>query len=138
MRTRRIIAIVLAVVTVPLLVFGLIDPLEGGIALLVAIALGAVVWALARVPLPKLLWISLIATVAIGALTLGLAIFNLEEPNGTGTAANPMLPLAALNWVWRAGVLVVLAGTVLYIVRLFRSLREPAEPAGPEALSRPG
>jgi hypothetical protein len=137
MRTRRIIAIVLAVLTIPLLVFGLIDPLEGGIALLIAIALGAVVWALARVPLPKLLWISLIATVAIGALTLGLAMLNLEEPNGSGTAANPMLPLAALNWVWRAGVLVVLAGAILYIVQLFRSLREPAEPAGPEALSRP-
>jgi hypothetical protein len=127
MRTRRIIAIVLAIVTVPVLVFGLIDPLEGGIALLIAIALGAVVWALARVPLPKLLWISLIVTVAIGALTLGLAILNLEEPNGTGTATNPMLPLAALNWVWRASVLVVLAGAVLYIVRLFRSLEEPHE-----------
>jgi hypothetical protein len=134
MRTRRIIAIVLAVLTIPLLVFGLIDPLEGGIALLIAIALGAVVWALARVPLPKLLWISLIATVAVGALTLGLAILNLEEPNGTGTAANPMLPLAALNWVWRAGVLVVLAGAVLYVVRLFRSLKETTPPA---SLRRP-
>lgn len=134
MRTRRIIAIVLAVLTIPLLVFGLIDPLEGGIALLIAIALGAVVWALARVPLPKLLWISLIATVAVGALTLGLAILNLEEPNGTGTAANPMLPLAALNWVWRAGVLVVLAGAVLYVVQLFRSLKETTPPA---SLSRP-
>jgi hypothetical protein len=95
---------------------------------------GAVVWALARVPLPKLLWISLIATVAVGALTLGLAILNLEEPNGTGTAANPMLPLAALNWVWRAGVLVVLAGAVLYVVQLFRSLKETTPPA---SLSRP-
>jgi hypothetical protein len=134
MRTRRIIAIVLAVLTIPLLVFGLIDPLEGGIALLIAVALGAVVWALSRVPLPKLLWISLIATVAVGALTLGLAILNLEEPNGTGTAANPMLPLAALNWVWRAGVLVVLAGAVLYVVQLFRSLKETTPPA---SLSRP-
>ena len=126
MRTRRIIAIVLAVITVPLLVFGLIDPLEGGIALLVAIALGVVVWVLARVPLPRLLWISLIATVAIGALTLGLAIFEIEgaSGSGSGTAANPMLPLAALLWVWRAGVLVVLAGAILYIVRLFRSLKE--------------
>lgn len=137
MRTRRIIAIVVAMVTVPLLVFGLIDPLEGGIALLVAIVLGVVVWALARVPLPRLLWISLIATVAIGALTLGLAILELDGDTGSGTAANPMLPLAALLWVWRAGVLVVLAGAVLYIVRLFRSLREPAEPAGPAEVSRP-
>lgn len=137
MRTRRIIAIVLAIVTVPLLVFGLIDPLEGGIALVVAIVLGVVVWALARVPLPKLLWISLIATVAIGALTLGLAVFEPEGDSGSGTAANPMLPLAALLWVWRAGVLVVLAGAILYIVRLFQSLREPAAPAGPAPVTRP-
>ncbi|HEX6954914.1 MAG TPA: hypothetical protein VF156_08550 [Agromyces sp.] len=123
MRTRRIVAVVLAVITVPLLVFGLIDPLEGGIALLVAILLGVVVWALARVPVPRLLWISLIATVAIGALTLGLAFLDVEDASGSGTAANPMLPLAALLWVWRAGVLVVLAGAILYIVRLVRSLR---------------
>ena len=126
MRTRRIIAIVLAFVTLPFLVFGLIDPLEGGIALLVAIVLGVVVWALARVPLPKLLWIALIATVAIGALTLGIAIFTIEEATGPGTATNPVLPVAALVWVWRAGVLVVLAGAIFYIVQLFRSLTEPA------------
>ncbi|WP_136709061.1 hypothetical protein [Agromyces sp. H66] len=123
MRTRRIIAIVLAFITLPFLVFGLIDPLEGGIALLAAIALGVVVWALARVPLPKLLWIPLIVTAAIGALTLGIAMLNLEEATGDGTATNPILSVVALVWVWRVGVLVVLAGAVLYIVRLFRSLR---------------
>lgn len=130
MRTRRIIAIVLAFITLPLLVFGLIDPLEGGIALLAAIALGAVVWALARVPLPRLLWISLIVTVALGALTLGLAMLNLEEATGDGTATNPVLPVIALLWAWRVGVLVVLAGAVLYIVRLFQSLRAPAAEVG--------
>lgn len=123
MRTRRIIAIVLAFITLPLLVFGLIDPLEGGIALLAAIVLGVVVWALARVPLPKLLWISLIVTAALGALTLGLAIFGADEGAGGGTAANPIFPLIPLLWLWRVGVLVVLAGAVLYLVRLFKSLR---------------
>lgn len=130
MRTRRIIAIVLAFITLPLLVFGLIDPLEGGIALLAAIALGVVVWALARVPLPRLLWISLIVTVALGALTLGLAMLNIEEATGDGTATNPVLPVIALLWAWRVGVLVVLAGAVLYIVRLFQSLRAPAAEVG--------
>jgi hypothetical protein len=126
MRTRRIIAIVLAILALPLLVFGLIDPLEGGIALLAAILVGVVVWALARVPLPKLLWIPLVATVALGALTLGVAMLNLEEMTGPDTAANPVLPVFALVWVWRLGVLVVLAGAILYLVHLFRSLREPA------------
>jgi hypothetical protein len=129
MRTRRVIAIVLAFVALPLVLFGLIDPLEGGISLLVAIVLGIVIWALARVPIPKLLWISLIATVALGALTLGLAILNLEEATGTGTATNPVLPVVAFVWLWRIGVLVVLAGAVLYIVRMFQSLRRPLSTA---------
>lgn len=126
MRTRRIIAIVLAFIALPLLVFGLIDPLEGGIVLLAAIVLGVVVWALARVPLPKLLWISLIVTVALGALTLGLAIFSVGQPTGDDTAPNPIFSVVGLLWLWRAGVLVVLAGAIVYLVRLFRSLREPA------------
>lgn len=124
MRTRRIVAIVVAFIALPFLVFGLIDPLEGGIALLGAIVLGFVVWALARVPLPKLLWIALIATVAIGALTLGIAMLSVEEATGTGTATNPILPVVVLVWVWRAGVLAVLAGAIVYLVRLFRSLGE--------------
>ena len=130
MRTRRIIAIVLAFIALPLLVFGLIDPLEGGIVLLAAVALGVVVWALARVRLPKLLWISLIVTVAIGALTLGLAILGADEGGGDGSATNPIFPLIGLLWLWRVGVLVVLAGAVLYLVRLFRSLRPSAAEAG--------
>ena len=129
MRTRRILAILLAVITLPFLVFGLIDPLEGGISLLVAIVLGLVTWAVARVPVPKLLWISLIATVVVGALTLGMAMLTLEEAAGAGAATNPILPVVAFVWLWRVGVLVVLVGAVVYLVRLFRSLREPLSPA---------
>ena len=125
MRTRRVIAIVLAFVALPLVLFGLIDPLEGGISLLVAILLGVAIWALARVPVPRLLWISLIATVALGVLTLGMAALSIEEATGTGTATNPILPVVALLWLWRIGVLVVLAGAVVYIVRIFRSLHRP-------------
>jgi hypothetical protein len=127
MRTRRIIAIVLAIIALPVLVVGLIDPLEGGLALLAGIALGVAVWALSRVPLPKLLWISLIATVALGALTLGLALVLAPQESGPGAGGNPIAGgLIVLLWAWRAGVVVVLAGAILYVVRLFRSLREPA------------
>jgi hypothetical protein len=117
MRTRRIIAAVLKFIALPLLVLGLIEPLEGGIALLAAIVVGLAVGALSRVRLPALLWISLLATVAVGVLTIGLAL--IENPPGTmgGTAGNPVFPLVALVWVWRAGVIIVAAGAVLYIVR---------------------
>jgi len=128
-RTRRILAIVLAIITLPFLLLGLIDPLEGGISLLVAVVLGVVVWAVARVPMPKLLWISLIATVVVGAVTLGMAMLTLEEATGAATATNPILPVVGFVWLWRVGVLVVLVGAVVYVVRLFRSLREPLSPA---------
>ncbi|WP_127476562.1 hypothetical protein [Microbacterium sulfonylureivorans] len=134
MRTRRVIAIVVAFLTLPFLLFGLIDPLEGGLSLLVAVGLGVAVWAVARVPVPRLLWISLIATVALGGLTLALAMITLEEATGTGTATNPILPVVGLVWLWRIGVLVVLAGALVYIVRLFRSLREPLS-ASPDVAS---
>lgn len=123
MRTRRIVAIALAVVSLPLLVLGLIDPLEGGLALLAAIALGVVIWALARVALPRLLWISLIVTVAVGALTLGLALLDNGQAADGGTGHNPILPLIGLLWLWRAGVVVVAVGAVIYIVRLFQAVR---------------
>lgn len=126
MRTRRIVAIVLAFVALPILVFGLIDPLEGGLALLAGVALGVAVWALSRVPLPRLLWISLIATVALGAITLGLALVLSPQESGPGAGGNPIAGgLIGLLWLWRAGVMVVLAGAIVYLVRLFKSLREP-------------
>lgn len=126
MRTRRIVAIVLAFVALPILVFGLIDPLEGGLALLAGVALGVGVWALSRVPLPRLLWISLIATVALGAITLGLALALSPQESGPGAGGNPIAGgLIGLLWLWRAGVVVVLAGAIVYLVRLFKSLREP-------------
>lgn len=125
MRTRRIVAIVLAFITLPFLLFGLIDPLEGGISLCVAIVLGIVVWAVARVSVPKLLWISLIGTMALGALTLSMAMLTLGAATGSGTATNPILPVVVLLWLWRIGVLVVLLGTIIYVARLIRSLREP-------------
>lgn len=125
MHTRRIVALVLAVLTLPFLVLGLIDPLEGGIALLVAIVLGVVVWAVSRVPVPRITWISMLVTVVIGATTLGIAMANLPtEMTQTGDVANPLSGgLVALNWIYRVGVLVTLAGAIVYIVKLVQAVR---------------
>ena len=134
MRARRIIAIVVAVAALPLVVLGLIDPLEGGIALLGAITLGLIARLLSRVPVPALAWIAAAATVAIGAITIAIAISGI--PSDTQPVPYPVAPplhglLVVLNWIWRVGVLVTLAGAVLYLVRLFRSLR-PAAATAPE------
>lgn len=129
MRARRIIAIVVAVAALPLVVLGLIDPLEGGIALLGAIALGLIARLLSRVPVPALAWIAAAATVAVGATTIAIAIAGM--PSDAQPAAEAVTSplrglLVVLNWVWRVGVLATLAGVVLYLVRLFRSLRPTA------------
>lgn len=130
MRARQVIGLVLIIVALPLVVIGLIDPLEGGIALIAGLLLGLVAWLVSRVPVPKFTWISLAATIAIGALTLVLAVTLPPIEMAPGMAANPVTGrwyLAAMNWVWRAGVLVTFAGAVWYIVRIVQALGRPTE-----------
>jgi hypothetical protein len=127
MRTRRIIGLVIAVVALPFLVFGLIDPLEGGISLLAAIVLGIAAWLISRVPVPRLAWIAMLVTVVLGAVTLGIAIFAVPVETGPDTVAAPLSGgLVVWNWLYRVGVLVTVAGWIVYLIRLVTSLRAPA------------
>ena len=131
MRARQVIGLVLVIIALPLVVIGLIDPLEGGIALLADLLLGLVAWLVSRVPVPTFTWISLAATLAFGALTLVLALTLPPVEMGPDMAANPVMGrwyLAALNWVWRIGVLVTFAGGIWYVVRIVQSLGQPADP----------
>ena len=128
MRARLIIGLVLAILDLPILFVGLIDPLEGGIALLFGLIIGLVVWVVTRVPVPRFTWISLAATMAVGALTLILALtlppVQIDEGVASPVVGYP--PLAALNWVWRIGVLVTLGGAIWYISRIVQAMREPS------------
>ena len=131
MRARQVIGLVLVILALPLVVIGLIDPLEGGIALLAGLLLGLVAWLVSRVPVPTFTWISLAATLAIGALTLVLALTLPPVEMGPDMAANPVMGrwyLAAMNWVWRIGVLTTFAGGIWYVVRIAQSLGPPADP----------
>ena len=131
MRARQVIGLVLVIIALPLVVIGLIDPLEGGIALLAGLLLGLVAWLVSRVPVPTFTWISLAATLAIGALTLVLALTLPPVEMGPDMAANPVMGrwyLAAMNWVWRIGVLVTFAGGIWYVVRIVQSLGRPGDP----------
>ena len=131
MRARQVIGLVLVIIALPLVVIGLIDPLEGGIALLAGLLLGLVAWLVSRVPVPTFTWISLAATLAFGALTLVLALTLPPVEMGPDMAANPVMGrwyLAAMNWVWRIGVLVTFAGGIWYVVRIVQSLGRPGDP----------
>lgn len=132
MRPRLITGLILGIVTVPVIVVGLIDPLEGGLALLVALGLAVAVRLLSGVPVPRLAWVSFAATLAVGALALVLAVVGMptdvgQEVGPDVTAPNPLSAGARLLvWVYRIGVLVVLAGGVAYLVRIAQALRSTA------------
>lgn len=128
-RSRLIASLILGIITLPVIFVGLIDPLEGGLALLVGVGLGLAVRLLSGVPLPRLAWISMLATLGVGILVLALVIFavpseTVREVGPEVTAPNPLNAGARiLLWVYRLGVLVVFAGGVVYLVRIAQALR---------------
>lgn len=128
MKTRRIIALVIGILATPLLFLGLIDPLEGGIALIAAVIAGIAVRALSRVPVPALLWIPLATAFAFGVLALILAITE-ESRTVADQAPNPLRGVQLLVIAYRISVLVALAGAVVYLVRIALMLRGPDAPA---------
>lgn len=133
-RPRLIASLILGIITLPFLILGLIDPLEGGIALIVALGLGAAVRLLSGVPVPRLAWISMLVTIGVGILALALAIAgmpaeSMQEVGPEATAPNPLSAgVRILVWVYRLGVLVVFIGAVVYLVRIAGALRRSAQP----------
>jgi predicted membrane channel-forming protein YqfA (hemolysin III family) len=127
--SRLVVSLILGIIALPVIFVGFIDPLEGGLALLVAVGLGVAVRLLSGVPLPRLAWISILATVGVGILVLVLIIFavpseTVQEVGPEVTAPNPLNAGARiLLWVYRLGVLLVLAGGVAYLVRIAQALR---------------
>ena len=141
MRPRLIASLILGIITLPVVFVGLIDPLEGGIALLVALGLGVGVRLLSAVPLPRLTWISMLTTIGVGILALVLARLQMpseaaQEVGPEATAPNPLSAgVRLLVWVYRLGVLVVLVGGVVYLVRMGRALRALTPPRATEVSS---
>ena len=116
MRMRQIVGLILGILTVPVLIVGLMDPIEGGVALLVGGALLVIVFLVSRVPVPRFLWIAWLSAVAFGAASL--------------IAVAQYYPWRDYPWwIWAlvvgyevaAGV--TAAGGVVYVVRMARRLR---------------
>lgn len=55
-------SLILGILALPVIVIGLIDPLEGGLALLVVMALGVVTRLLSGILAPRLAWMSMAVT----------------------------------------------------------------------------
>ena len=133
MRLRLITSLILGIVTLPVIFVGLIDPLEGGLALLLALGLGVAVRLLSGVPVPRLLWIAMVATLGVGVLVLALVIGGeaseaVREVGPEVPAPNPLnLGARILLWVYRIGVLVVLIWAIVYVVRIAQALRASSQ-----------
>jgi hypothetical protein len=124
MRTRQITGLVLVILTIPALVLGLLDPLEGGIAMLVAGALILTTRLVSRVEVPRVEWIAWFASVVTGAAAIaGATWINVQRGYVIGGPGAQPWWVIALVIGYEVGVVVTLVGGVQYLVRQVRAVR---------------
>ena len=125
MKGRLIAALAIAAVTVPVLVLGLFDPLEGGIALLIGGVLIVATRLVGRVPVPRLEWISWAAAVVIGAAAIAVAVAQgpRESAEGGLLSLSPLLVTLIIGY--EIAALATLVGGVQHVVRLARRVHHP-------------
>ena len=137
MTTRLTWAAVLSIILIPMLAIGWLDPLEGLPLVVLGIALLVTVRMLSKVRKPKITWISLVVVAGIMILTVTLALLQgpmimaaMENAQPDATVPNPLtggfnlfgIPVViALLWVARAADLVMVAGLIVYSVRIFQA-----------------
>ena len=118
---RHIIGLVLTVLTLPLFLLGLIDPLEGGVAMLAVGGLVLITWLVSRIPVPRLEWIAWTATTALAIVTVAIAtVLWTQGITQTQGLAWWMWGLIAL---YTGGVLATLGGGFQYLGRHVKALR---------------
>lgn len=115
-KSRKVSSRTLFILAIPLVVLGLIDPLEGGLALMAAALVYLGAFLLAGHGPRKILWIPFASAIGIGTVVLAVALFGVDRVGET----QPMIPLALGNWIYRGAVLVTLAGAILTAVQPFR------------------
>ena len=115
MKFRIVAGKSLLVLAAPVVLLGLIDPLEGGLALIVATLIYALAfWLLKKAP-SRWLWIPFLATLAIGGGTILLAVFENREGE-----FGPLPPPVIIGlWLYRVAVLAALVGALVTIKQAF-------------------
>ncbi len=123
MHARRIIGACIACLMVLVFVPGLIDPLEGGVALLLGGILAGLAWLIGRTPLPRLGWISWSVAIAVGGLAIAIA--TLTDPGTRAQEGLTGLPpvLILLLAGYEAAVLLTIAGGVRYAIACIQRAR---------------
>lgn len=124
---RRGAAIVFAILAVPVVMFGLFDPLEGGMALLASAVPLLLARLLSRVPFPPLLSIPYAVAIVTGASAIGVAVaLPDQEP--------PILQLLLV--AYELSVAFAIVGSVVNAVNVVRRTRDGADPAPPPPAHR--
>jgi len=113
---RKIASRSLFIVAIPFLILGLIDPLEGGLALIGALIIYIAGFLLANRLPAKILWIPFVVAAVLGLVVLLFAIFGLDRVDGEGQ----MPPLIIGLMIYRAAVLATVVGSVITAIRSFK------------------
>jgi hypothetical protein len=108
----------LLITAIPFLVFGLIDPLEGGISLIIAWGIYLAAFIVGRSKPPRYLWLPLLVATLIGLIVLVLATFRYQL---VGEEQAFPIALVVGNWLYRAAVLTSLVGGVITVIRSLKS-----------------
>lgn len=130
MHARLTWAAVLSIVSIPLLAIGFLDPLEGLPFLVIGLALFLTVRLLSKVRIPRLTWITIVIVAVLMAATLAIAIAQSAPAPADETVVNPMMRgimigevplLIVFMWLARLAELPMIAGLIVYTVKIFRA-----------------
>ena len=127
MRNRLAVAMIVQIIAVLFSLMGWIDPLEGGTAVFIVGLLTVTAWAIGRVTIPRLTWISITATLGLAVLIIALLLSQAPtDPSQLNGAVQVSAEIHALLWVYRAGSVAVIAGAVFNVITIGQARRSTA------------
>jgi hypothetical protein len=125
MRLRLTIAVIIQIIAILFSLRGWIDALQGGLAVVVVLALTVAARLVGRVAIPKLTWISLTAALVCSTATVALLVYAYDPMASDSQFADSPFSstISGLNIAFRVAAVAVIAGTVFYAVKIVDSIR---------------
>ena len=117
--TRLTIALVLQVVAVLFSLMTWIDPLEGGVAMVMSIGWTAIAYFVGRVRIPKFTWITALVGVAFLIAFWGLYLADAPADPSQLQTWMPSSFIMILLRVWQVFAVAFIASSVFYLVLQF-------------------
>lgn len=124
--SRLSIGLVVQIVAILFALMSWTDPLEGGVAMTLATGITGFAFAIGRVRIPRLTWISALAGFVLMVVFWTLYIGEIPDDPTALESYEPSATIVTLLWVYRVASIAFLSGVVFYAVLIFsarRSLR---------------